>query len=176
MLHISVLVRTAPHQVRGTCADMCGELSLLHMIVCPTSVRRPYVGLPKEICRWAPKRLLQTDLFSSPYKDLISGVSFSATRSPPRSLIVELDVPIPKSISRSSMSLSISFARRAYHPPGNANLFLYHLLQSFPVGNNNLNLGRTSVRRRMIIFGRFISSTHCTLTYSIKGAESASDF
>jgi hypothetical protein len=28
----------------------------------------------QKICRWAPKRLLQTNLFSSPYKDPISGV------------------------------------------------------------------------------------------------------
>ena len=96
----------------------------------------------------------------------IQGPNFRCKTSVPPSLSPsvphsqsKLDVPIPKFISRSSILPFISVTRRAYHPPGNTNLFLYHLLQSFPIGSYNLNHGRTSVRRCMIILGLFISSS-----------------
>jgi hypothetical protein len=65
---------------------------------------------------------------------------------------------ILKLINKFLILLSILFARRFYYFPGNVYLFLYYLLQFFPVGNNNFNCGYIFVRRRRIIFDYFIFS------------------
>jgi hypothetical protein len=118
--------------------NICGELSLLHLIVLLHLRQKLSVGTKAA----ASNRFV---LFS------IKGPNFRCKASVPPGLSSsvphsrsKLGVPIPKFISRSSILPSISFARRAYHLPGNINLFLYHLLQSFPIGSYNLNRGRTS--------------------------------